>query len=106
MGQFYEPFSMDMFCSTSDMHFPQVAGVTCAFGISRRIGLLYAYDDKKYSLSLGLSVYTKLSNAFYRKMCKEYAKVKEEQPKLGYEYMLLTMSKMFIPVHMLKIDGL
>ncbi|WP_390438246.1 porin [Bacteroides uniformis] len=58
VGQFYEPFSMDMFCSTSDMHFPQVAGVTCAFGISRRIGLLYAYDDKKYSLSLGLSVYT------------------------------------------------
>jgi choline kinase len=39
-------------------------------------------------------------------LTKEYAKVKEEQPKLGYEYMLLTMSKMFIPVHMLKIDGL
>lgn len=58
MNQLYEFFSMDMLCSTSDMHFPQMAGVTCAFGISRWIGLLYAYDDKKYSLSLGLSVYT------------------------------------------------
>lgn len=48
----------------------------------------------------------KLSNTFYRKMCEKYAKVKEEKPKLGYEYMLLAMSKEVIPVHVLKIDGL
>ena len=34
----------------------------------------------------------KLSSAFYHKMCSEYAKIVDEKPKLGYEYMLLEMS--------------
>lgn len=48
----------------------------------------------------------KLSNSFYRKMCDEYAKVLEDKPKLGYEYMLLSMSKEISPVYVLKIEGL
>ena len=75
------------------------------FGISRRIGLLYAYDDKKYSLSLGLSVYTNFQMLSIVR-CVKNMRSKRRAAKLGYEYMLLTMSKMFIPVHMLKIDGL
>lgn len=67
VGQFYEPFSMDMLCSTSDMHFPQVAGATYAFCTSRRIGVLYIYDDKKYSLSLGV-----FSNASFAKEQRDF----------------------------------
>lgn len=48
----------------------------------------------------------KLSNSFYRKMCMEYAKIVEDKPKLGYEYMLLNMSKTISPVYVLKIEGL
>lgn len=48
----------------------------------------------------------KLSNSFYRKMCDEYAKVIEDKPKLGYEYMLLSMSKEVSPVYVLKMEGL
>lgn len=48
----------------------------------------------------------KLSNSFYRKMCDKYAKVIDDKPKLGYEYMLLSMSKEVSPVYVLKIDGL
>ena len=48
----------------------------------------------------------KLSNSFYRKMCMEYAKIVEDKPKLGYEYMLLNMSKAVSPVYVLKIEGL
>ncbi len=53
-GQFYEPYSSDMLASTTDMRFPQVAGSTFAFGVSRRIGVLYNYDEKKYGLSAGV----------------------------------------------------
>lgn len=48
----------------------------------------------------------KISNSFYRKMCDEYAKVIEDKPKLGYEYMLLSMSKEVSPVYVLKMEGL
>lgn len=48
----------------------------------------------------------KLSDSFYRKMCVEYEKIVEDKPKLGYEYMLLSMSKEVSPVYVLKIDGL
>jgi len=43
----------------------------------------------------------KLSNAFYRKMCHDYAAKVERQPKLGYEYELLSMSQSVSPVHVL-----
>lgn len=48
----------------------------------------------------------KLSHAFYQKMCSEYAKITDVQPKLGYEYMLLQMSRNGSPVRVLKIEGL
>ena len=35
----------------------------------------------------------KLSSAFYKKMCREYEKIVESKPKLGYEYQLLWMSQ-------------
>ena len=48
----------------------------------------------------------KLSNTFYRKMCADYASIVADQPKLGYEYELLRMSRSVCPVHVLKVDGL
>jgi 2-aminoethylphosphonate-pyruvate transaminase len=48
----------------------------------------------------------KLSNAFYRKMCADYARKVDEQPKLGYEYQLLLMSQSIRKVYVLKVDGL
>ncbi|WP_276880507.1 phosphocholine cytidylyltransferase family protein [Bacteroides fluxus] len=48
----------------------------------------------------------KLSDSFYRKMCVEYEKIVDDKPKLGYEYMLLSMSKEVSPVYVLKIDRL
>ena len=35
----------------------------------------------------------KLSNAFYRDMCADYAQKVDQLPKLGYEYELLTMAQ-------------
>ncbi len=43
----------------------------------------------------------KLSNAFYKKMCSDYAQIVDEQPKLGYEYELLRMSRSLLPVYVL-----
>lgn len=48
----------------------------------------------------------KLSNKFYKAMYVDYSNVVTEQPKLGYEYELLRMSRSIIPVHVLKINGL
>ena len=48
----------------------------------------------------------KLSNSFYNKMCAEYEKIVEEEPKLGYEYQLLYMSKHVKPMNVLKVEGL
>lgn len=48
----------------------------------------------------------KLSNAFYQKMCDDYARKLPEQPKLGYEYELLSMSREISPVYVLCEDGL
>lgn len=43
----------------------------------------------------------KLSSQFYQTMCKEYEKIVEEKPKLGYEYQLLWMSQNRTPVYVL-----
>ncbi|MBR5456948.1 MAG: phosphocholine cytidylyltransferase family protein [Bacteroidaceae bacterium] len=43
----------------------------------------------------------RISSLFYKKMCGEYARVVDEKPKLGYEYMLLEMSRFHVPVHVL-----
>lgn len=48
----------------------------------------------------------KLSNAFYKKMCDDYAKIADEKPKLGYEYELLSMSQRICPVFVLNVPGL
>lgn len=48
----------------------------------------------------------KLSATFYKKMCENYGKIAAEQPKLGYEYELMRMSRGFFPVYVLKIVDL
>lgn len=54
VGQFYEPFSMDVLGSTTDMRFPQVAGMALAFANSRKTGVMYTYGKSRYNFSLGL----------------------------------------------------
>lgn len=48
----------------------------------------------------------KLSSAFYRQMCADYATKAEQLPKLGYEYELLHMSRHLMPIHVLCEEGL
>lgn len=48
----------------------------------------------------------KLSGQFYKLMCDDYAQIAERQPKLGYEYELLSMSQRIRPVHVLCAEGL
>ena len=48
----------------------------------------------------------KLSNDFYKEMCDDYSEKVERQPKLGYEYELLSMSQNHRPVHVLCEEGL
>lgn len=48
----------------------------------------------------------KLSNPFYKICVDEYAKMVDEMPKLGYEYMLLGISQNITPMNVLRIDGL
>ena len=43
----------------------------------------------------------KLSSAFYKCMCRDYAAKVEDLPKLGYEYELLHMSQNHIPMYVL-----
>lgn len=48
----------------------------------------------------------KLSNKFYRTMVEDYSHKAETQPKMGYEYELLSMSQNIMKVYVLKVDGL
>lgn len=48
----------------------------------------------------------KLSNRFYKQMCDDYARIATENPKLGYEYELLSMSQRISPVFVLNVPGL
>jgi len=48
----------------------------------------------------------KIGNAFFRQMCKDYGMKAKEQPKLGYEYELLHVSRSIAPMNVLKVDGL
>ena len=48
----------------------------------------------------------KVSNSFYRILCREFEKVVEEKPKLGYEFMLLDVSQRVTPMHVMKVDSL
>ncbi len=42
IGQFYEPFSLDMICSTFDLRFNQSPGAVLALTNSRRMGVAYS----------------------------------------------------------------
>lgn len=48
----------------------------------------------------------KLSNVFYKGMCKHYQEIVDSKPKLGYEYELLYMSRSVSPLYVLKVEGL
>lgn len=48
----------------------------------------------------------KLSSSFYKALCNYYEKIKNEKPKLGYEFAMLYIARHFIPLHVLKISGL
>lgn len=41
----------------------------------------------------------KLSRSFFRKMCEDYASQIQTSPKLGYEFELLRISRMMMPLH-------
>ena len=66
-------------------------------------GVLVACSTDKNALSAQgeLVGIHRISSLFYREMCDEYARVVDEKPKLGYEYMLLEMSQIKIPVYVL-----
>lgn len=48
----------------------------------------------------------KISSPFYKTLIDEYSKIVLTQPKLGYEYLLLDVSKRIQPMNVLKIDNL
>lgn len=47
----------------------------------------------------------KISNNFYNRICDDYETIKDESPKLGYEYQILSSSKQE-PVYVLKMESL
>ena len=53
-GNGYEPFSMDMLISTTDMRFNQMAPSVTAFTNSPRLGITYHYYDDHWYLATGL----------------------------------------------------
>ena len=48
VGQFYEPFTLDMLCSTYDLRFHQSPGIVLALTNGRRMGTSYTYNGKHY----------------------------------------------------------
>lgn len=54
VGNGYEPFSMDMLTSTSDMRFNQSAAAVLAYTNSRRLGITYYSNSKNWLLATGL----------------------------------------------------
>lgn len=62
IGQFYEPFSLDMLCSTFDLRFNQSPGVVLALTNSRRMGVAYSYNTHHYYFCSGLFTDNDLSN--------------------------------------------
>ncbi len=48
----------------------------------------------------------KISNIFYKNLCKYYYGVCETKPKMGYEFALLTLAQTKMPLFVLKIEGL
>lgn len=62
IGQFFEPFSMEMLCSTFDFRFNQSPGSVLALTNGRRMGATYSYYNKHYYFCGGLFTDSDLSN--------------------------------------------
>ena len=62
IGQFYEPFSLDMLCSTFYLRFNQSPGSVLALTNSRRMGVAYSYNTQHYYFCGGLFTDNDLSN--------------------------------------------
>lgn len=62
MGQFYEPFTMDMLCSTFDLRFNQSPGAVLAMTNSRRLGAAYTYNSQHYYACGGFFTDNDISN--------------------------------------------
>ena len=48
----------------------------------------------------------KIDSSFYQAMCEDYATKIDAQPKLGYEYELLAVSRTLLPLPVLKVPDL
>ena len=62
VGQFYEPFTMDMLCSTFDLRFHQSPVSVLAMTNSRRLGVAYTYNATHYYACGGLFTDNDISN--------------------------------------------
>lgn len=62
VGQFYEPFTLDMLCSTFDLRFNQSPGAVLAMTNSRRLGAAYTYNSQHYYACGGLFTDSDISN--------------------------------------------
>lgn len=62
VGQFYEPFTLDMLCSTFDLRFNQSPGAVLAMTNSRRLGVAYTYNSQHYYACGGFFTDNDISN--------------------------------------------
>lgn len=62
VGQFYEPFTLDMLCSTFDLRFNQSPGAVLAMTNSRRMGAAYTYNSQHYYACGGFFTDNDISN--------------------------------------------
>lgn len=62
VGQFYEPFTLDMLCSTFDLRFNQSPGAVLAMTNSRRLGAAYTYNTQHYYACGGFFTDSDISN--------------------------------------------
>lgn len=63
-------------------------------------------DEHAFTPSGELVGIHKLSNSFYRTCVEEYGKIVADKPKLGYEFMLLSVSQHITPMNVLKLTPL
>lgn len=48
----------------------------------------------------------KISHEFYKVLCKYYSVIKQENPKMGYEYAMLHVAQNIRPLKVLKVKGI
>lgn len=68
VGQFYEPFSLEMMCSTFDIRFNQSPGAVLALTNGRRMGITYSYRNKRHYMSGGAFMDNEVNNLKKRHM--------------------------------------